>query len=81
MSTDFHAAHSTLVSGELAAESSVAQQGDGGEFGLAEHGRVGALVMADNAHQFWPLVCRNLRCRMLRVDRAAIAVAEQVLIN
>src|SRR5664279_5563677 len=34
---DFHAASSTLVSGELVAESSVAPpgDGDGGEFGLA----------------------------------------------
>ena len=37
---DFHAASLTLVSGELVAESSVAPpgDGDGGEFGLAEHG-------------------------------------------
>ena len=37
LSADFHAASSTLVSGELVAESSVAPpgDGDGGEFGLA----------------------------------------------
>ena len=37
VSADFHAASSTLVSGELVAESSVAPpgDGDGGEFGLA----------------------------------------------
>ncbi len=40
LSADFHAASLTLVSGELVAESSVAPpgDGDGGEFGLAEHG-------------------------------------------
>jgi hypothetical protein len=37
VNADFHAASSTLVSGELVAESSVAPpgDGDGGEFGLA----------------------------------------------